>query len=118
MNGTSTLKVAQSGSVSLSGKLTLGSTAALAFNFTDKATAPRLTIPSTSTIPATVNVKISAKEGIRPSSSQTHTLTSTFNFTGKTVNLVDKPDWVKSVEVVNGNIVLTAKSKGLQIIVR
>ncbi len=112
MNGTSTLKVAQSGSVSLGGKLTLGSTASLAFNFTDKAAAPTLAIPVASTIPETVNVKISANEGVRPSSSQTYTLTSTFDFTGKAVNLVDKPDWVKSVDVVDGNLVLTVKFGG------
>ena len=118
MNGTSTLKVAQSGTVTLGGNLTLASTAALAFNFTNKATAPQLAIPAASTIPATVNVKISANEGIRPSSSQTHTLTSTYNFTGKTVNLVDQPDWVKSVDVVDGNLVLTAKPKGFMLIVK
>ena len=118
MNGTSTLKVAQSGTVTLGGNLTLGSTAALAFNFTDKMTAPQLAIPAASTIPATVNVKISADEGIIPSSSQTHTLTSTFDFTGKTVNLVDKPKWVKSVDIVDGNLVLTVKPKGMMIIVK
>ena len=118
MNGTSTLKVAQSGTVTLGGKLTLGSTAALAFNFTDKATAPQLVIPAASTIPATVNVKISADEGIRPSSSRTYTLTSTFNFTGKTVNVIDKPKWVKSVDAVGGNIVLTAKPTGMVVIVK
>ena len=50
LNGTSTLKVAQSGTVTLGGKLTLASTAALAFNFTDNATAPKLAITAASTI--------------------------------------------------------------------
>ena len=118
LNGTSTLKVAQSGTVTLGGNLTLAATASLAFNFTDKATAPQLAIPAASTIPATVNVKISADEGIIPSSSQTHTLTSTFDFTGKTVNLVDKPKWVKSVDIVDGNLVLTVKPKGMMLIVK
>ena len=118
MNGTSTLKVAQSGTVTLGGNLTLGSTATLAFNFTDKATAPQLVIPAASTIPETVNVKISADEGIWPFSSRTHTLTSTYDFTGKTVNLVDKPKWVKSVNVVGGNIVLKANPKGLMVFVK
>ena len=113
MDGTSTLKVAQSGTVTLAGNLALGQDAALAFNFTDKAAAPTLAIPVASTIPETVNVKISANEGVRPSSSHTYTLTSTFDFTGKTVNLVDKPDWVRSVDIVDGNLVLTVKSKGL-----
>ncbi len=118
MNGTSTLKVAQSGTVTLGGKLTLASTAALAFNFTDNATAPKLAITAASTIPATVNVKISANEGVRPSAKQTYALTSTFDFTGKTVNLVDKPIWVKSVDVVDGSLVLTAKPKGMILIVK
>ena len=118
LEDTSTLQVAASGTVTLGGALTLGENANLAFNFTDKATAPQLAIPAVSTIPATVNVKISANEGIRPSSSQTHTLTSTFDFTGKTVNLVDKPDWVRSVDIVDGNLVLTVKPKGMMIIVK
>ena len=121
MGGTSTLKVAQSGTVTLSGNLSLASTAALAFNFTERKTAPTLALASgkTASLPATVNVKISADDGIRPSSSRTHTLTSNFAIpAGTGVTVVDQPDWVKSVEVVNGNIVLTAKPKGLQIIVR
>ena len=119
MNGTSTLEVAQSGTVTLGGNLTLGSTAALAFNFTDKATAPQLAIPAASTIPAAVNVKVSANEGVRLSAAQPYVLTSTFNFTGKTVNLVNPPDWVKSVEVDgSGNLVMNVKQKGLMILVR
>ena len=106
------MKVAQSGTVSLGGALTAANGTTLAFNFTDKATAPTLAIPVASTIPETVNVKISANEGVRPSSSQTYTLTSTFDFTGKAVNLVDKPDWVRSVDVVDGNLVLTVKFGG------
>ena len=118
MNGTSTLKGAQSGTVSLAGNLSLGSTAALGFNFTDKAIAPTLAIPAASTIPEAVNVKISANEGIVPSSRRTYTLTSTSDFTGKTVNVVDKPDWVKSVEVVDGNLVLAVNPKGFMMIVK
>lgn len=71
-----------------------------------------------STIPEAVNVKISANEGIVPSSRRTYTLTSTFDFTGKTVNVVDKPDWVKSVEVVDGNLVLAVNPKGFMMIVK
>ncbi|MBO7683835.1 MAG: hypothetical protein J6T51_03815 [Kiritimatiellae bacterium] len=119
MNGTSTLKVAQSGTVTLGGNLTLTANAALAFNFTDRATAPTLDLKAASTIPATVNVKVSADAGIRPSSSRTHTLTSGYDFTGKTVNLVDPPEWVASVSIDgSGNIVLTAKPNGLIIMFR
>ena len=119
MNGTSTLEVAESGSVALGGNLTLGADASLAFNFTDKATAPQLAIPAASTIPATVNVKVSANEGVKLSAAQPYVLTSTFNFTGKTVNLVNPPDWVKSVEVDgSGNLVMNVKQNGLMILVR
>ena len=117
MNGTSTLKVAQSGSVSLGGKLTLGADAALAFNFTEKATAPTLGLTAASTIPATVNVKVSADDGVRPKVGK-HVLTSGYDFTGKTIQLVDAPDWVQSVNVVDGNIVLSVKPKGLVVIVK
>lgn len=119
MNGTSTLKVAQSGTVTLGGNLTLGSAAALAFNFTDKAAAPQLAIPAASTIPATVNVKISANDNVRLSAKQTYVLTSTFDFTGKTVHLVNPPKWVKSVYVDgSGNLVMKLKQKGFMILVR
>ena len=61
----------------------------------------------------TVNVKVSADAGIRPSSSRTHTLTSGYDFTDKTVNLVEAPDWVQSVGIDGGgNIVLTVKPVG------
>ncbi len=113
-----TLAICESGTVTLNGGLTLDDGATLAFNFTDKAAAPTLAIPVASTIPETVNVKISANEGVRPSSSQTYTLTSTFDFTDKAVNLVDKPDWVKSVDIVDGNLVLTVKSMGLMFFVQ
>ena len=45
-------------------------------------------------------------------------LTSGLDFTGKTVNLVDPPDWVGRVDVVNGNLVLTVKQDGTVIFLR
>lgn len=65
----------------------------------------------------TVNVKVSAANGIRPKGG-THTLTSGIDFTGKTVNLVEAPDWVQSVGVSGGNIVLTVKPVGFVIMVQ
>ena len=111
MNGTSTLKVAQSGTVTLGGALTVGADATLAFNFTERATAPVLSASSATISGETVNVKVSAADGIRPKGG-THTLTSGYDFTGKTVNLVDPPDWVQSVGIDVGNIVLTVKPVG------
>ena len=78
------------------------------------ATAPVLSASSATVSGDTVNVKVSAADGIRPKGG-THTLTSGIDFTGKTVNLVEAPDWVQSVGVGGGNIVLTVKPVGLVI---
>jgi hypothetical protein len=46
-----------------------------------------------------------------------HTLTRIFAIPdGTDVTLVDPPVWVKSVEVVNDNLVMTVKPEGFQII--
>ena len=84
------------------------------FEFND-VTTPSLAVASgkTVTIGSTVNVKVSAADGIRPNGG-THTLTSGMNFTGKTVNIVDRPDWVQSVEIdASGNLVAMVKHNGL-----
>ena len=107
-----TLKVAGSGTVTLGGNLTLGANAALAFNFTEKGAAPVLSIPAGSTLPATVNVKVSAADGLRLRSG-TYTLTSGYDFTGKTINLVDPSGLVASIAIDgNGNIVLVPRVNG------
>lgn len=119
MNDTSTLEVAESGTVTLGGNLTLGENATLAFNFTARDSAPVLSIPSGSTLPETVNVKISKAEDLQRVRSGSYALTSGFDFTGKTVNIVDKPDWAQSVTVdASGNLVFTPKIKGLIITFR
>lgn len=117
MNGTSTLKVAQSGTVTLGGNLTLAETASLAFNFTESGTAPTLALKSASTIPETVNVKVGADGNLRPKGG-TYALTSGYDFTGKTVDVADSPKWVKGVTVVGGNIVLEVKPRGTMIVIR
>ena len=111
------LEVAESGTATIDGALTLAEGAALAFNFTEKAAAPVLAVATTATLPATVNVKVSAAEGVKPRGGQ-YTLTSGGAFTGANVSLVDKPNWVKGVSVVNGDIVLYAKPRGTIIIVK
>ncbi len=111
LNDTSTLKVAQSGTVTLGGNLTMESGAALAFNFTEDNTASVLALPAASTIPGTVNVKVSSADGIKMSRRQNYAVTSGFNFTGKTINVLEKPDWVTSVSVdSSGNLVVVPKS--------
>lgn len=110
-----TLEVAASGTLDLTGNsaFSLAADAALAFNFTSR-TSPAILLPSSSTIPETVKVKISG--GDRPKSG-THTLVSGYDFTGKTVNLVEAPDWVQSVTVDgSGNLVCNVKPGGLIII--
>ena len=122
MNGTSTLKVAQSGTVTLVGNLTLAEDATLAFNFTERREAPTLALASgkTATLPTTLKVKVSAADGVgRPSSSRAHTLTANFAIPdGTVVTVVDPPDWVDAVNVIDGNIVLTVKPKCFMVIVK
>ena len=115
---TSTLQMAQSGNVTIGGALSLAENATLAFNFTDKSTAPTLTLASGSVaaLPQTVNVRVSAANGMRPRGGD-YTLTSGIDFTGKTVNLVDEPEWVRRIAVKNGNLILTAQ-RGTSLFVR
>ena len=115
-----TFELAQSGTaVALGGKMTLAAGATLAFNFTDKRTAPLLNANGkTVTAAGTVKVKVSSSDDIKPKGG-THTLTSGGAFAGKTVELAaDAPKWVKGVSVVDGDIVLDVKSTGLVIILR
>ena len=118
VNSGGTIEVSESGVFTVSSKFTLADGACLGFNFTDKAVAPSLAVASgkTVTIGSTVNVKISASDDIRPKGG-TYTLTGGMDFTGKTVNIVDRPDWVQSVEIdASGNLVAMVKHNGLIII--
>ncbi|MBR4172156.1 MAG: hypothetical protein IKR48_10950 [Kiritimatiellae bacterium] len=115
----STFRVSQSGSVTIGGNLSLGENANLAFNFTENTAAPVLALApgKTADLPATVNVKISASEEFYPKY-LSFTLTSGIDFSGKTVRLVDPPDWVLSAVVVDGDLVLNVKQKGIVVIIR
>ena len=120
VNSGGTIEVSESGVFTVSSKFTLADGACLGFNFTDKAVAPSLAVASgkTVTIGSTVNVKISASDDIRPKGG-TYTLTGGMDFTGKTVNIVDRPDWVQSVEIdASGNLVAMVKHNGLIIFCR
>ena len=119
VNSGGTIEVSESGVFTVSSKFTLADGACLGFNFTDKAVAPSLAVASgkTVTIGSTVNVKISASDDIRPKGG-TYTLTGGMDFTGKTVNIVDRPDWVQSVEIdASGNLEVTTKNTGFIIAV-
>ena len=72
-----------------------------------------LTVTNTATV--AVNVKLTADVSMNGG---TFALTSGMDFTGKTVNIIDKPKWVKSVQIVNGDIVATIKSAATVIYVR
>lgn len=113
---TSTLKVPQSGTVEFGGSLVLGANANLAFNFTEAGVAPVLSGTAV-TAGDSVNVKVSSETDVRPRRSS-FALTSGMDFSGKTVNLVDPPEWAQGASVVDGNIVLAVKPVGLMILFR
>ena len=70
------------------------------------------------TLPATVNVKVSAADGLRLRAGS-YALTSGYDFTGKSVNLVDPSGLVASIAVDgNGDIVIAPNVKGVIISVR
>ena len=117
LEDTSTLQVAASATVTLGGALTIGENANLVFNFTVKDAAPVLGGTAVTVAGESVNVKVTAADGIRPKGGD-YALTSGMDFTGKTVNLIDKPEWAKGARVVDGNIVLSVKPKGFMIIVK
>ena len=118
VGATATLKTVGAGRAEVGG-LTLADGATLAFAFTDKAVAPVLAVVGgTGSVPSTVNVKISAADGVRPRGGA-HILTSGTDFTGATVNSIDAPEWVKRVGVDgSGNVFVEAKPKGFMIIVK
>ena len=122
LDGAATLKVAQSGTVSLGGALTAANGTTLAFNFTEAATAPSLNAASV-TLPAdgTVNVKVTADNNFAKGA---YTLISGAGLTEGdlakfTMNQKLSNDWRGALSIVDGDLVLTVKSKpGMMIIVQ
>ena len=116
-----TLKVAESGTVTLGGDLALGDGAILAFNWTKRSDAPVLALASGKTMTAggAVTVKVSAT-GIERPKGGNHVLTTCggFDAEGVTVALAaGAPDWVKGFSVNgDGNLVLDVKIKGTVVI--
>jgi hypothetical protein len=120
VNGDATLEIAESGTVTFNGGLTLDDGATLAFNFTDRATLPVLAVAAGKTFAANgaVTVKVS---GARPKSGE-NILTSCggFDAAGVSVSLAaDVPNWVNGLSVNDdGNIVLDVKPVGMVIFVQ
>ena len=121
VNGDATLEIAESGTVTFNGGLTLDDGATLAFNFTNRSTAPTLAVADGKTMTANgaVTVKV---DGLRPKGG-THVLTTCggFDAEGVTVSLAtDAPNWAAGRLSVNaeGNLVLDVKPKGLMLVVK
>ncbi|MBR4615564.1 MAG: hypothetical protein IKO55_08165, partial [Kiritimatiellae bacterium] len=118
-----TLEVASSGTVTLTGNLSLTNGTALAFNFTDRNTPPQLALSSGKTLTASgaVTVKVSATGIDRPKAGE-YVLTTCggFDAAGVTVALAaDAPKWVRGLSVnADGNIVMDVKPMGTLIIFR
>ena len=116
-----TLEVAASGTATHRGNLSLADGACLGFNFTEKTDTPTLAASVNVSLPATVNVKISSADGVRPKSG-TYVLTSFggFDAEGLSAQLAaGAPDWVKSLSVNDdGNLELTVKRKAFTLIVK
>ena len=125
LEDTSTLEVSQSGTVTLGGNLSITDGAALGFNFTDRTATPVLALVSgkSATAAGTVRVKIAKSDETAEVSSAgallTRKITSGFGLPANTpVALEDAPKWVRSVAVVDGDIVLTLKSKGFFLVIK
>ena len=120
VNGDATLEIAESGTVTFNGGLTLDDGATLAFNFTNRATSPVLAVAAGKTFTANgaVTVKVS---GVRPKGGE-NILTSCggFDAAGVSVSLAaDAPKWVKGLSVnSDGNLVLDVKRGGMVLVVK
>ena len=125
LQDTSTLEVSQSGTVTLGGNLSIADGAALGFNFTDRAATPVLALASgkSATAAGTIKVKVSKSDDVAEVSSGgsllTRKITSGFGLPASTPDaLEDAPKWARGVAVVDGDIVLTLKSKGFFLLIQ
>ena len=125
LQGASTLKVAQSGTVELGGNLAIADGAALAFNFTDSKITPTLALASGMSVTPSgkIGVKVSKdRQSLVISTSGEllkRKLTSGFGLSSETqLELVDAPRWVQDVVVVDGDIVLSFKYQGTILVIR
>ena len=116
LNDTSTLKVAQSGTMPLAGQLTAASGTTLAFNFTDPATPPTISAGGGLALPESgaVNVKVTADNGNL--SCGTYTIVSGAGLTDGDLakfsldrKLTD--DMRGALSISEGNLILTVSQK-------
>ena len=109
LNGNSTLRIAQSGTATLGGALTVGANATLAFNYTGNTVAPVLAVSSAS---AESPIRVKVTGDIERPAAAARVLTSGGAFAGKTVSLASgSAKWVKSV-FVNGDGNLEVYARG------
>ena len=115
VGATATLGVGESGTATVS-NLVLAADATLAFNFTDRTSAPLLAVSSV-TAGGTTRVSVS---GARPKGSS-YVLTSGGAFAGNAVELAAEgnPKWARAVSVnADGDIVLDVKHPAMMVILR
>ena len=117
-----TLEVAESGTVTHKGALTLDSGAVLAFNFTERGVVPRLALASGSpTVSGAVTVKVSSDNNLWPTCGEKLLTTcGGFRAEGVEVSLAaGAPKWAGGVSVnPDGNIVFCVKPKPTVIVIR
>ena len=118
-----TLEFAQSGEISLGGALTLENNAILKFNFTDRATAPVLALPSDKTVafsggsPVNIAVKVS---GVWPRCGE-YSLTTCGGFAAEGVRVLPASGekMIQDISInESGNIVLRVKPMGTKLVIR
>ena len=119
-----TLEVAESGTVTLKGDLSLANGAALGFNFTDRRGAPVLALASGKSVVftegASTNIVVKVS-GVWPTGGEkVLTTCGGFDADGVEVSLAEgAPKWAKGLTVNgDGNIVLSVKPKPMNIIIR
>ena len=125
VNSGATLKVAESGTVTLGGDLTLNDGACLGFNFTGRRDAmPQLALASGKTLSfaegATTNITVKITSDVGWPIGGEKVLTDCGGFTKEIVSLSsDAPQWVDGLSVNDdGNIVLTVKKFSTMILIR
>ncbi len=101
----------------LSTALTMAEGTTLGFLLQDNAAAPLLTLENGSSIPSALNVSVD-RSGRAHLPSGGVRLTAGYDFTDTTLDATGQPDWVRSVSVTDGDLVVQEKRSGLMLIVK